>query len=40
MQDPDEATVAYMPQQAIEATEVDYIANTQAIIEIINRFNP
>lgn len=36
-QDPAEASVAYMPQQAIDNFKVDYIANTNTIIEIVNR---
>jgi two-component system, chemotaxis family, protein-glutamate methylesterase/glutaminase len=37
VQDPKEASVSYMPQQAIELTKVDYIAPTSRIINIINR---
>jgi two-component system, chemotaxis family, protein-glutamate methylesterase/glutaminase len=37
VQDPKEASVSYMPQQAIELTKVDYIAPTPKIINIINR---
>jgi two-component system, chemotaxis family, protein-glutamate methylesterase/glutaminase len=37
VQDPNEAAVSYMPQQAIELTKVDYIASTKEISAIINR---
>lgn len=37
VQDPSEASVAYMPQQAIDNFQVDYIADTKTIIDIINR---
>ena len=37
VQDPKEAAVSYMPQQAIEQTNVDYIASTEEIARIINR---
>ncbi|RYZ28501.1 MAG: chemotaxis protein CheB [Chitinophagaceae bacterium] len=37
VQNPKEAAVAYMPQQAIELTKVDYIAGTTEISAIINR---
>jgi two-component system, chemotaxis family, protein-glutamate methylesterase/glutaminase len=40
VQDPQEAAVSYMPEQAIQASEVDYVADTETIIEIINRFSP
>ncbi len=39
VQDPTEATVAYMPQQAIETVDVDYIASTEEMAKIINRVN-
>ena len=38
VQDPVEASVSYMPQQAISLMQVDYIANTKEIANIINRF--
>lgn len=37
VQDPVEASVAYMPQQAIDNFRVDYIADTKTIVDIINR---
>lgn len=37
VQHPDDAVVSYMPQQAIDFFEVDYIAATQEIAAIINR---
>jgi two-component system, chemotaxis family, protein-glutamate methylesterase/glutaminase len=37
VQDPKEASVSYMPQQAIDLTKVDYIAATKEIAAIINR---
>lgn len=37
VQDPGEASVSYMPQQAINHTPVDYIAQTKEIAQIINR---
>lgn len=37
VQDPLEASVAYMPQQAIDNFQVDYIADTKTIVDIINR---
>lgn len=37
VQDPNEASVAYMPQQAIELGPVDYIARTEEMKKIINR---
>lgn len=37
VQDPREAAVSYMPQQAIELAKVDYIEPTTRIINIINR---
>jgi two-component system chemotaxis response regulator CheB len=39
VQDPGEAAVAYMPQQAIDLFEADYVAGTKEIIAIINRLN-
>ena len=39
VQDPTEATVPYMPQQAIDTMEVDYIASTREMADIINRLN-
>lgn len=35
VQDPREASVSYMPQQAIDNFQVDYIANTDAMAAII-----
>ena len=35
VQDPKEASVSYMPQQAIDNFQVDYIANTDAMAAII-----
>lgn len=40
VQNPTEAAVAYMPQQALELTKVDYIAVTSEITAIINRLAP
>jgi len=40
VQNPSEAAVAYMPQQALELTKVDYIAVTSEISAIINRVAP
>ena len=37
VQDPEEASVSYMPSQAIAQTKVDYIAKTTEIAQIINR---
>ncbi len=37
VQDPSEAAVPYMPEQAIQQVTVDYIATTTMIIDIINR---
>lgn len=37
VQDPAEAAVSYMPQQAIDRTAVDYIATAAEIVAIINR---
>jgi two-component system, chemotaxis family, protein-glutamate methylesterase/glutaminase len=37
VQDPKEAAMHYMPQQAINLTQPDYVADTMHIIEIINR---
>ena len=37
VQDPKEAAVSYMPQQAIDLTDVDYIASTKEMAAIINR---
>lgn len=39
VQDPSEAVIAYMPQQAINMFRVDYTADTEKIIQIINRIN-
>ncbi len=39
VQDPAEAAVPYMPQQAIDSMEVDYIAQTVEMANIINRLN-
>lgn len=39
VQDPAEATVSYMPQQAIKSLEVDYILNTKQMIDVINNLN-
>jgi len=38
-QNPEEASVSYMPQQAIDNLAVDYIAGTQQMIEIIHQFS-
>jgi two-component system, chemotaxis family, protein-glutamate methylesterase/glutaminase len=37
VQDPSEASVSYMPQQAIDSFNVDYVADTSMISEVINR---
>jgi two-component system, chemotaxis family, protein-glutamate methylesterase/glutaminase len=37
VQDPAEASVSYMPQKAIDRFEVDYIADTPTIADIINQ---
>jgi two-component system, chemotaxis family, protein-glutamate methylesterase/glutaminase len=37
VQDPAEASVSYMPQQAIDNFEVDYIADTNTIADIIKK---
>jgi two-component system chemotaxis response regulator CheB len=37
VQDPAEASVSYMPQQAIDNFRVDYIADTKTIADIVNR---
>lgn len=37
VQDPHEASVSYMPQQAIETSKIDYIADTPSMVAIINR---
>jgi two-component system chemotaxis response regulator CheB len=37
VQDPNEASVPYMPQQAIDSFRVDYIADTKTIADTINR---
>lgn len=37
VQDPAEASVSFMPQQAIDRSRIDYIADTNSISEIINR---
>ena len=37
VQDPREASVAYMPQQAIDGTRTDYISDTKGIAAIVNR---
>ena len=37
VQDPKEAAVSYMPQQAIDLTEVDYVASTKEMAAIVNR---
>jgi hypothetical protein len=39
VQDPEEAIVSFMPQQALLQTKVDYIASTTEIIQIINQLN-
>jgi len=39
VQDPKEASVSYMPQQAIDLFSVDYIADTKKMGEIVNRLN-
>ena len=39
VQDPAEATVSYMPQQAIDEVKVDYVATTKEIAAILNRLN-
>jgi two-component system, chemotaxis family, protein-glutamate methylesterase/glutaminase len=39
VQDPEEASVSFMPRQAIDLLDVDYVANTSEIIEIVNRLN-
>jgi two-component system chemotaxis response regulator CheB len=37
VQDPQEASVSYMPQQAIDNFKVDYVADTKGIVDIVNR---
>lgn len=37
VQNPEDASVAYMPQQAIDNNKVDYIATVKEMIQIINR---
>lgn len=39
VQDPSEASVSYMPQQAINYLEVDHIAGTPELAEIVNGLN-
>ena len=39
VQNPAEASVSYMPQQAIDSTKVDYIVDTAQIIQVINSLN-
>lgn len=39
VQRPSEATISYMPEQAIQLFKPDYVASTQQIISIINRLN-
>ncbi len=39
VQDPSEASVSYMPQQAINYLEVDHIAGTKELVGIVNRLN-
>src|SRR6476620_4649643 len=39
VQDPDEASVSYMPQQAIEKGAADKILNTSQIIGLLNELN-
>jgi len=39
VQDPEEAAVSFMPQQALLHTKVDYIASTAEIIQIVNQLN-
>lgn len=39
VQDPEEASVSYMPQQAIDLLNVDYIVDTNGIIDILKRLN-
>lgn len=37
VQDPAEASVAYMPQQAIDNFKVDYVVDTKGIADVVNR---
>ena len=39
VQDPSEAMIAYMPEQAIQVFQPDYIAGTNEIANIINKLN-
>lgn len=39
VQDPLEAAVSYMPEQALDVVEPDYVANVGKIVEIVNRLN-
>lgn len=39
VQDPLEAAVSYMPEQALDLLEPDYVANVREIVEIVNRLN-
>ena len=39
VQDPDEAVVSYMPQQAIDNQAAERILNTRQIIELMNQLN-
>jgi two-component system, chemotaxis family, protein-glutamate methylesterase/glutaminase len=39
VQDPGEASVSYMPMQAIDTVKVDYVVRTKEMAEIINRLN-
>lgn len=39
VQQPSEASIAYMPEQAIQLFRPDYIATVQEIISIVNRLN-
>jgi two-component system chemotaxis response regulator CheB len=39
VQDPSEASVSYMPQQAIGYLEVDHIAGTKELVGIVNGLN-
>lgn len=39
VQDPKDASVAYMPQQAIERVRVDYVVSTKEMATLVNQLN-
>jgi two-component system chemotaxis response regulator CheB len=39
VQDPEEASVSYMPQQAIDLMDADHVAGTRELIGIVNSLN-